>query len=511
MKADQKAPNIGKRICSIAVAMFTMLFVQVAPSMAAENEKDKLYEAELKDNVDLKKKPDPNLQRTELFFLIDENGKKLKQLNYNRVSPLTEGLAAVYNGDPEAVGYINASGEMVIPIQYKNGGLFEEGLACFLARDGETGYINHDGQKVIQSHDYSDCQNFHDGLAAVRVKTIANGADKGQTKAQPAENNWGYIDKTGKVVIAPQFAAAQDFHEGLAEVELGQDKLIIDHDGKLIDGKFELTRPFAENLAPVEVNGKWGYIDKSGKFALKPQFEDAYYFADGLAGIKLEGKYGLIDHTGKIVIAPKYSDVGSFAEGLGAVKDDTGKWSYIDKTGAIKIAGPYDFAMEFSSGLASVQVSGNYGCIDKAGKFVIQPIYDDLVLHSDKRGIAREKNWNSVAARSDLMELHLREIKIHQDPHSPTGVYIPKNVSDAMIELDKMLPPAALRDIKTIEEEEMISHCNTGLRDWLVKNWGLANESRLYKYMDSQNFSDTDLATDRILAAYWERVHGQSK
>ncbi|HIO50419.1 TPA: WG repeat-containing protein [Candidatus Poribacteria bacterium] len=46
-----------------------------------------------------------------------------------------------------------------------------------------------------------------------------------------------YIDKTGKYVINPQFDSAGNFSEGLAPVRIGDDK-----------------------------TGKWGCIDKTGKF-----------------------------------------------------------------------------------------------------------------------------------------------------------------------------------------------------------------------------------------------------
>jgi len=57
-------------------------------------------------------------------------------------------------------------------------------------------------------------------------------------------------------------------------------------------------------LAPVEIDGKWGFIDKTGKIAINPQFEDAWEFKEGLATIQLGNKYGYIDKSGKIVTNP---------------------------------------------------------------------------------------------------------------------------------------------------------------------------------------------------------------
>ncbi|ECH5021687.1 WG repeat-containing protein, partial [Campylobacter coli] len=55
---------------------------------------------------------------------------------------------------------------------------------------------------------------------------------------------WGFIDKSGKIVIEPKFDGVGNFSEGLAGVEL---------------------------------NGKWGFIDKSGKIVIEPKFDDIGY------------------------------------------------------------------------------------------------------------------------------------------------------------------------------------------------------------------------------------------
>jgi len=39
------------------------------------------------------------------------------------------------------------------------------------------------------------------------------------------------------------------------------------------------------------VEGKWGYIDKTGKIVIEPQFDDAYYnFHEGLASVGVGDK-----------------------------------------------------------------------------------------------------------------------------------------------------------------------------------------------------------------------------
>ncbi|WP_373563792.1 WG repeat-containing protein [Campylobacter sp. 2018MI34] len=35
---------------------------------------------------------------------------------------------------------------------------------------------------------------------------------------------------------------------------------------------------FREGLAGVKLNGKWGLIDKNGKFVIEPKFDAIYYY-----------------------------------------------------------------------------------------------------------------------------------------------------------------------------------------------------------------------------------------
>src|SRR5947207_13432518 len=60
-------------------------------------------------------------------------------------------------------------------------------------------------------------------------------------------------------------------------------------------------------LRPIQQDGKWRYIDSSGKTVFKPEFAWAEEFSAGLPGFEDEyGKHGYMDETGKIFIEPKF-------------------------------------------------------------------------------------------------------------------------------------------------------------------------------------------------------------
>ncbi len=150
---------------------------------------------------------------------------------------------------------------------------------------------------------------------------------------------YGYIDKTGKTVIQPQFENTMGFNEGLAATKLG---------------------------------GKYGFIDTKGNWIIKPQFDFTYMFSDGLAMVQIDKKSAWIDKTGKIIIQPQEFEKTAmgFKEGRLAVKK-AGKWGYIDKTGKTVIETKFEEAKEFSGGVAQVVTENHrHHWIDMSGKIL---------------------------------------------------------------------------------------------------------------------------------------------
>ncbi len=130
---------------------------------------------------------------------------------------------------------------------------------------------------------------------------------------------------------------------------------------KIILFLFIISLPlFADNnlkasspLFPIFQDGKYGYIDKTGKIVINPQFTDSSSFSEGLAKVRIGKKYGYIDRTGKLVINSRFVWASDFSEGLAAVLKG-GKFGYIDIAGGIVIEPLFDDAKDFSEGLAIV-------------------------------------------------------------------------------------------------------------------------------------------------------------
>ncbi len=195
----------------------------------------------------------------------------------------------------------------------------------------------------------------------------------------------GYIDRTGKLVVNPQYDQSSEFADGLARVCVGP-----------CDPEHWRGYRFTEKgmrTERLEQTFKYGYIDETGKMVINPMFESAEDFSEGVAGVcigngcyfsppsetpKEEGKWGYIDKTGAMVIPPQFEYVALFHEGLAAVAVGN-KWGYIDETGKFVINPQYDSAAEFDNGVAAVGLKVastdkyQYGYIDRNGKYIWQP------------------------------------------------------------------------------------------------------------------------------------------
>lgn len=155
---------------------------------------------------------------------------------------------------------------------------------------------------------------------------ISSAAGDHLNKAQdPATGLYGFINDFGIWVIEPKYRSVEGFGDGLAVVATQNHYGIIDVTGKFVTppvftsyldilaAKRSITsgRMAGWNLWSLEdtETGLKGFINHFGEWVIAPQFESVGSFSDaGYATAKLPGgRWGAIDRTGKFVIAPNFS------------------------------------------------------------------------------------------------------------------------------------------------------------------------------------------------------------
>jgi hypothetical protein len=239
---------------------------------------------------------------------IDKTGKLAIPLRFAHAEDFSEGLAAVTDGDRS--GFIDHASKMIftVPLDVTLG--FHEGIVGVLFK-GDVTYFDRTGKKISPPIDYGPkSYSFSEGLVPVATK-----------------GKWGFMDKTGKLAIAAQFEDAGDFSEGLAPVKIAGELVwcpadesgnregstkrygFIDKTGKLvIPANLESAEPFSEGLAAIHNCDQSFFIDKTGKTVISGNFKYASSFSGGLARVSILSNEtlldGYIDKTGKIVWEP---------------------------------------------------------------------------------------------------------------------------------------------------------------------------------------------------------------
>lgn len=232
-------------------------------------------------------------------FAIEPQFDAVGVLDYPGDDPMdfADGLAAVRSD--ELVGFIDKTGKFVIPPKFTSAWSFNDGLAAAQDRfTGKWGFIDKQGKWAIKPT-FADALSFSEGIAAVSTKPRSEGP------------SWGYINKSGSFVVKPQYSMALACHEGLALVLTLNNGV---YDGNFIDRKGDVAfvninchgaNAYKEGLAPfLSQDGKMGFIDKTGKTIIAPQFQEARSFSQGVAVVRIDdSNWGLIDKSGKTIFS----------------------------------------------------------------------------------------------------------------------------------------------------------------------------------------------------------------
>jgi len=206
------------------------------------------------------------------------------------------------------------------------------------------------------------------------------------------QGRYGYIDRKGAVILAPEqlperVVFAQEFSEEVAPLAV--------------------NTPADAHAGFLSGTSKFGFIDATGKFVIKPQFDLASGFCDGLAFVAKGTFEGYINRAGTVVIdlntdcnevplkEPKlsrcprrtsgYEFVDEKSEGLTAVIDwrlgPLSRYGFVDGRGRMVIKAKFEPDIEnhgfnrrlskFVGGRAKVKLEGRYGFIDRRGTLVV--------------------------------------------------------------------------------------------------------------------------------------------
>jgi hypothetical protein len=246
---------------------------------------------------------------------IDELGNIIIEPRYTYAEKFSDGFAIVSEG--EKFYYIDLFGKNTFGKVFEEASPFSCGRAVIKDADDNYAIINTNGETIaaIGKANSVRVSAYSDDMLCIEFIN---------------ENKYGYADLKGNIVIPPTYDYATDFSEGYAVVSFYDQfniQIINKHGGIVLstDYPFDVIRykdKISEGLLCVNSNSGdgSGYIDVNGNIAIPFHFKYTSAFTDGLARVcDKNGLWGFIDKSGEYIIKPQFEMAGDFNEGIAAV------------------------------------------------------------------------------------------------------------------------------------------------------------------------------------------------
>lgn len=131
------------------------------------------------------------------YCLLNQKGEEVTSLKYDFLEGFDVGGDMVRARIHDKVGYLDKNGNEIIPLSFRYIERFNKGLAQAKLIDGETFYLNKQGQKVCDVLD-----KYYEGMARVKIG-----------------KNIGYVDEQGIIVVPAIYSYGTNFTNGLADVK----------------------------------------------------------------------------------------------------------------------------------------------------------------------------------------------------------------------------------------------------------------------------------------------------
>ena len=248
------------------------------------------------------------------YIYIDKTGKEIPESEILGEPLYHDGLKRFQDANGN-FGFKNNKNQIVIPAIYFQAENFKgDGWVACKLNDGigTTGVINTKGETIIPfnfdyiGYDLGKYVSARTGNGECRIYNTQDGTfikvdhvdkihsfDKNGTTTYMIEGKSGFIDYKGNILSPAIFDDTSSGNEGLAKVSTNGELQVYD----IVNKKVLCTLPnasgwwrFKDGIAKIEVNKKFGLIDKFGKIIVPTQYlelgheynEDLIYFAEAI-------------------------------------------------------------------------------------------------------------------------------------------------------------------------------------------------------------------------------------
>jgi len=230
-------------------------------------------------------------------------------------------------GKNNKFGFIDITGKIVIPLKYEDAGCVLENSTVFPVKlNGKWGLIN-ENENIIIPFEYDDIEVEPNGKLYYSIIKYGN------INENPSCNTYGLVDTEGQIIIPCEYNHLCPNKKSLCAGTITNDKqelygLIDYNNNKITELIYDKMYDYSqEGLYVVKLNGKWGFIDETGKVVVDFQYYKVEHFCGGYAKVKDENySEVVINRSGEIVIGPlPYRSIFNIGAGMFLVQQPEAK------------------------------------------------------------------------------------------------------------------------------------------------------------------------------------------
>lgn len=267
------------------------------------------------------------------YYYLDESGNLVESdyndkldnrglyINYPTYYGKTDNnLYRYYSKTDDKYGYGNEKGVMKSSFFYLDAYNFSEGLAMVVDEDERVNYLGTSLYKKIAGYK----QIF---ISKRRVRSHYIMPD---TRGE--ESIGFFYFENGLCRIRRQIVDAFHWEEYGQRWVASDEDIIIRKDGSQFPVPTDFSpKAYSNGMILLERDGKFGYMDYTGKWIVQPTLDFAAPFYEGLAVVSSGGKYGLIDTSGEYVLPLDFDHIQNVSGGIIAVYESNYGWLIFNK------------------------------------------------------------------------------------------------------------------------------------------------------------------------------------
>ena len=310
--------------------------------------------------------------------LINKKNEQIVDFIFDEIETDKE-LFVVSSNDH--LGIINRNGDFIFDTIFEDISILDEGFIC-AQKDSLYAFYDRNGKPLTQEV-YDDVLNFKNGVCPVSIN--------GQK---------GLLNKYMKLLI-PCIYEGINIYSDSTFITINKDELrqLRNANGKIInDSLFQEIHPLVNGFAICIKDNRIGYLNHKGVQIIGNMYE-AFIdydilgnFNNGRAVVSKDKKFGIIDTTGQFVLKPTHDFIKSLGRYYGIQKKD--KWTLINSSFETISDNDFESINMLRNKSLLIENDGRYGVLDQELNVILESLYtsiseiDNFLIISGEEGNA---------------------------------------------------------------------------------------------------------------------------